>query len=87
MVALGRLLSIHTRAPKSARTPVDQISADLDGRLQVSGQPEQSALWLAFSRADIDGIQPMPPVGVDRVDQAALALFESWIASLPPSVD
>lgn len=77
------------RYPVALANLIDQQTQGdaLSGVRVVSGQPEQSALWLAFSRADIDGIQPMPPVGVDRVDQAALALFESWIASLPPSVD
>lgn len=57
----------------------------LSGVRVVSGQPEQSAVWLALSRVEVDGIQPMPPVGVDRVDRGALELFETWIASLPPA--
>jgi hypothetical protein len=73
------------RHPVALANLIDQQTQGdaLSGVRVVSGQPDQSALFLAFSRADIDGIQPMPPVGVDRVDQAALELFESWIASLP----
>lgn len=76
------------RHPVALANLIDQETQGkaLSGVRVVSGQPDQSALWLALSRADIEGIQPMPPVGVDRVDQAALELFESWIARLPTSL-
>src|SRR5690606_10428277 len=49
----------------------------------VPGHPERSVLFRALRRdlEDLD-VQPMPPVGVDRVDQGALDLFEAWIRSL-----
>lgn len=77
------------RYPVALENLIDQQTQGdaLSGVRVVSGQPEQSALWLAFSRADIESIQPMPPVGVDRVDQAALELFERWIAGLPAASD
>ena len=56
----------------------------LSGLRVASGDPEASALFLALRREDQNGIQPMPPVGVDRADQAALQLFEAWISNLPP---
>lgn len=73
------------RHPVALANLIDQETQGkaLSGVRVVSGSPEQSALFLALSRADIEGIQPMPPVGVDRVDQAALELFESWIEGLP----
>jgi hypothetical protein len=58
----------------------------LSGLRIASGDPEQSALFLALRREDRDGIQPMPPVGVERRDEAAIELFGEWISSLaaPP---
>jgi hypothetical protein len=49
----------------------------------VPGQPEQSALYLAFSRVESDDdVQAMPPVGVQRADASALELFRRWIEEL-----
>jgi hypothetical protein len=56
----------------------------LAGIRVVPGQPEQSVLWQALSRAQFDDIQPMPPVGVQRADLSALSLIHQWIETLPP---
>jgi hypothetical protein len=49
----------------------------------VPGEPERSALYLAFSRVEADDdIQAMPPVGVQRGDAGALELFKRWIEEL-----
>jgi hypothetical protein len=58
----------------------------LSGIRVVPGKPEQSALYLAFTRDEsIPNIQPMPPVGVQRVDRAALDMLARFITSLPES--
>ncbi len=54
----------------------------LSGLRIASGNPEASALFLALRREDRDGIQPMPPVGVERRDDEAIALFQQWISAL-----
>jgi hypothetical protein len=49
----------------------------------VPGAPEGSALYLAVTReAAMADVQPMPPVGVERVDSRGVELFRSWIAGL-----
>jgi len=55
----------------------------LSGLRIASGNPEQSALFLALRREDRDGIQPMPPLGVERRDEVAIELFQAWISGLP----
>ena len=58
-------------------------SEALSGLRVASGEPQASALYLALSRAAVDSIQPMPPVGVERVDAQGLDLFRRWIEGLP----
>lgn len=49
----------------------------------ASGRPEESLLFLALSGGDESGdVQAMPPLGVQRVDEEAVALFRRWIESL-----
>ena len=56
----------------------------LSGIRVVPGEPESSALYLALSRTeDVNDIQAMPPVGVQRRDSSAVELFRGWISSLP----
>jgi hypothetical protein len=56
----------------------------LAGIRVVPGHPEQSALYLAFTRDEaIPDIQPMPPIGVQRVDTKALQMLEEFIKALP----
>lgn len=58
-------------------------SEALSGLRVAPGEPESSALFLALERSDADNIQPMPPVGVERVDAQAVELFRRWIEGLP----
>ncbi len=51
----------------------------------VPGEPDESALYLALSRTAVArDVQPMPPVGVQRADAAAIALVRKWILELSP---
>lgn len=60
-----------------------EATSELVGGIRVrSGDPEQSGLFLALSRADVTSAQPMPPLGVERVDAAAVEMFRSWITGL-----
>lgn len=55
----------------------------LAGTRVVPGEPDESVVYLALSRAeDAEDIQAMPPVGVQRVDAAAVELFQHWIEDL-----
>jgi hypothetical protein len=50
----------------------------------VSGAPEYSGLYLALSReGEVDVAQAMPPLGIDRRDDAAFELMGRWIEGLP----
>ena len=72
-VALENLIGVET-------------TSELFGGLRVSpGEPEASALYKGITR-NVEGgdAQPMPPVGVQRVDTEAAALFYDWISSLAP---
>jgi hypothetical protein len=52
----------------------------------VPGEPESSVVFLTLARrAEISGILPMPPVGVQRTDTGAVELFRGWIAGLAPA--
>lgn len=55
----------------------------LSGIRVVPGEPEQSTLYRALTREVSDGIQPMPPVGVQRVDTEGIALIYEFIENLP----
>jgi hypothetical protein len=70
-VALENLIGIET-------------TSELFGGLRVSpGDPEASALYKGIARDVEDGdAQPMPPVGVQRVDAEAVTLIYDWISSL-----
>jgi len=62
----------------------ETTSGLISGIRVVPGDPRESALVKAFSREGVDDAQPMPPLGVDLRDDAALALIEGWIADLEP---
>jgi hypothetical protein len=50
----------------------------------VPGEPRHSVLYLAFTGEDNGtGIEPMPPLGVQRRDAEAARLLERFIAELP----
>lgn len=56
----------------------------VSGYRVVSGSPRDSGLYLALSRENHMGqAQAMPPLGVDRRDDAGLDLIGRWIESLP----
>jgi hypothetical protein len=69
------------------------VGKDTEGELLhgvrvVPGDPEASVLYLTLARrTDVAGILPMPPVGVERTDAAAVSLIESWISGLSPTGD
>lgn len=55
----------------------------LSGVRIVPGDPESSVVFLTLARrTDVDGILPMPPVGVQRTDVNAVELFRGWIENL-----
>jgi hypothetical protein len=57
----------------------------LSGTRVVPGDPESSVVYLTLGRrTEIEGILPMPPVGVQRTDTSAVDLFRGWIANLTP---
>jgi hypothetical protein len=51
----------------------------------LPGHPEESLLLqsMTWSEARM-GIRPMPPVGVQRLDEEGIGLIERWIAGLDP---
>ena len=59
-------------------------SASASGIRVVPGSPNESALVRAMSRTD-DEFAAMPPIGVQRRDDAALAALRDWIAALAPT--
>jgi hypothetical protein len=54
----------------------------LDGWRVAPGQPGMSVLYMQLARMMRPGINPMPPVGVQRPDTAAMAVVSRWITSL-----
>ena len=62
--------------------PTEHI-ASADGIRVVPGDPEASVLWQAMTGEDNAAeAKPMPPVGVQVVDQDGLELVAAWILSL-----
>jgi hypothetical protein len=56
----------------------------ISGVRVVPGDPASSVVYLTLDRETEEGVVlPMPPVGVQRADVQALALFRDWIESLP----
>jgi hypothetical protein len=82
----GPSSAFDMRYPVALENLIDQETTSelISGIRVVAGDPEESALVKAFSREGVDDAQPMPPLGVDLRDDAALALFEAWIADLEP---
>jgi hypothetical protein len=52
------------------------------GTLVVPGKPETSIFYQQIARMTGPGINPMPPVGVQRPDALAVNLARRWITSL-----
>lgn len=61
---------------------VEATSGAVAGGLRVApGEPEESVLFQSFSGMND---LPMPLLGVQRRDAAAVAMFDAWIESLEP---
>jgi hypothetical protein len=61
-----------------------ESSASAAGIRVVPGDAAQSILWLAFARDRTNPeVKPMPPIGIDRVDDAGVELVRAWIEALP----
>lgn len=78
------------RHPVAVQNLVDQETQGeaIGGIRVVPGAPDESALFLAFSRdRTAEASQAMPPVGVQRVDQAAVDLLRQWIVDLQQAED
>lgn len=60
-----------------------QSSASAEGIRIEPGEPEQSVLWLVVSgEGDDPELEDMPPVGIDRRDDAGVALLRTFIEGL-----
>jgi hypothetical protein len=63
-------------------------NATAQGFRIVRGRPTESVLFLAvegsMNSAMNTEVKPMPPVGVQEPDRAAISLLRQWIGSLPP---
>lgn len=81
----GPASAFSLRHPVALENVIDvEATSELVGGWRVqSGAPEQSGLFLALSRAEVTTAQPMPPLGVERLDVAAVEMFRTWIAGLP----
>jgi len=78
------------RHPMAVQNLVNQETQGeaIGGIRVVPGAPEESALFLALSRdGTAEASQAMPPVGVQRVDQAAVDLLRQWIVNLQQAED
>ena len=71
-VALGNIIGVET-------------TSELVSGIRVTpGIPDESGLFLAVSRNSADTTaQPMPPIGVQRVDEVAVDMIRRWILALP----
>jgi hypothetical protein len=82
----GPSSSFDLRHDVALANTIDQpteSSASASGIRIVSGTPEQSILFLAFSGETNDPeVEPMPPVGVDVRDAAAVELLRAFISAL-----
>ncbi|MBO6934498.1 MAG: hypothetical protein JJ863_05975 [Deltaproteobacteria bacterium] len=47
------------------------------------GAPERSLLLTALAASNPSGVRPMPPIGVQRVDEEAAERLRRWIENLP----
>ena len=72
-VALGNLIGVESDSSGSA-----------GGVRVIPGDPEGSLLYRAISaEGDTTEVKLMPPVGVDVLDDASIALVRQWIEGLP----
>ena len=62
-----------------------ETPSELVGGIRVTpGLPDESGLFLAVSRnSEVTTAQPMPPIGVQRVDEVAVDMIRRWILALP----
>ena len=57
----------------------------ISGIRVVPADPDASLLYQVLTRDDaLDDVQPMPPLGVDFVDRAAVEMVRRWISGLDP---
>ncbi|HKP55319.1 MAG TPA: PQQ-dependent sugar dehydrogenase [Polyangiales bacterium] len=74
----------HAQALENTLRVPTEGSGQAAGIRIVPGEPEQSILYLALTgQGDDAELQPMPPIGVQRRDSAAIAKIEAWIRGLP----
>lgn len=62
------------RATASPGTPA--------GTRVVPGSPDSSVLFVGVARTSAGGVNPMPPIGIQRRDDAFVALLREWITGL-----
>lgn len=61
-------------------------SGSVAGVRVVPGDPDESVLYDSMTWTEERfGMRPMPPVGVQRLDDEGIALVHDWIASLDPA--
>jgi hypothetical protein len=73
----------HTVAVTNIVGMETQASGQADGIRVVPGSPETSVLFQAFSgEVGDEEVLPMPPIGVQRVDAAAVEMLRAWVAGL-----
>ena len=82
--SMSRLDLRHAHALENTLGVPTEGSGQAAGVRIVPGVPEDSILFLSLSakRADTE-LQPMPPIGVQRIDVDAIERIETWIRSLP----
>lgn len=81
----GPSSAFDLRYPVLVENTVDQptdSSATAPGIRVVPGDPDASILYLAFSGAPVPEVKDMPPVGVQRRDEASIDLVRRWILQL-----
>ena len=60
-----------------------EASGQASGIRVVPGAPDESLLFRAFAREDMDAeLVWMPPIGVDRTDAEAVEMLREWIGAL-----
>lgn len=83
----GPLASFSMRPGSFLANTIDRPtegSASGVGLRIAPGRPDESALLLAVQGGDEPrGLAPMPPLGVEVRDEAAIARLRDWIAGLP----
>ena len=80
--------SFDLRPDVALENIIDQMtdsSASIEGVRVVPGDPDSSVLYLAVSgESDDPELKLMPPLGVQRRDEAAITRLRAWIEDLAP---